>query len=273
MLKRYFADKLWSFIVNNKTYIEPKKNNKVSNWVLDDRRYHPFMNALIMVNSEMVPGDILEFGVGNGRSLALLSLLQQRALYLGLIGDVCGNRKIVGFDTFTGLPDSGEHPRWEEGMFSKNYSGDNPLLKLDEKIELETIYKIFEECEVNKPDLIKGLYQITLSENIPKKYNKAALIHIDCDLYESTKSIFDVIEPTLQDGTIILFDDWFCYKGSPIKGEARAFNEFLEENPRWKAIQFSRYCAACNSFIMHDTMADKQDNKISTVDRVTANDR
>ena len=35
--------------------------------------------------------------------------------------------------------------------------------------------------------------------------------------------------PTIQEGSYIILDDYFSYKGSQTKGVARAFTEFLEE--------------------------------------------
>ena len=67
----------------------------------------------------------------------------------------------------------------------------------------------------------------------------------------SAKQVLNGVAPILQDGALILFDDWFMYRGSPKKGEARAFNEFLEEHPEWEAIHYQSYSVFCNSFILH----------------------
>ena len=32
-------------------------------------------------------------------------------------------------------------------------------------------------------------------------------------------------EPALQDGAMVMFDDWFHYRGNPRKGQSRAFSE------------------------------------------------
>jgi len=58
------------------------------------------------------------------------------------------------------------------------------------------------------------------------------------------------IEPALQDGAMVLFDDWFHYKGDPNKGEARALREFLSAHPRWEAVQYRSYGVFCNAFIL-----------------------
>ena len=53
------------------------------------------------------------------------------------------------------------------------------------------------------------------------------------------RSFLDGIAPILQEGTVLLFDEWFSYKGNPTKGEARAFFEFLEAHPEWGAQSLS----------------------------------
>ena len=59
----------------------------------------------------------------------------------------------------------------------------------------------------------------------------AAVIYIDCDLYSSTVPILEFCKPFLQLGTIIVFDDWFCFHGLNNKGERLAFSEFRSANP------------------------------------------
>ena len=53
-----------------------------------------------------------------------------------------------------------------------------------------------------------------------------AFIHVDCDLYSSTKTIFDHLGDRLQVGTIILFDEYFNYPNWR-NHEFKAFQEFV----------------------------------------------
>jgi len=57
---------------------------------------------------------------------------------------------------------------------------------------------------------------------------KAAVIWVDCDLYSSAKSVLNFVTPLLQDGTVLVFDDWFNFRGSPRRGEQIAFAEWRE---------------------------------------------
>ena len=63
---------------------------------------------------------------------------------------------------------------------------------------------------------------------------------VDCDLYSSAKEALTFCGPLLTDPAIIFFDDW-----NPLakenKGEKRAFDEFLHENPHVKADELGDY--------------------------------
>src|SRR5919106_283607 len=77
-------------------------------------RWAAYERAIDFVNRLEVPGDILEFGVFAGASLALLSHAQRqhpRAL----------PRRVIGFDSFKGLPTTrNPHPVWRDGAFAVN---------------------------------------------------------------------------------------------------------------------------------------------------------
>jgi len=54
----------------------------------------------------------------------------------------------------------------------------------------------------------------------------------------------------LQDGTVLIFDDWFCFRGNPNKGEQKAFREWLERHHSIKVTQFHKFGWGGNSFIV-----------------------
>ena len=55
---------------------------------------------------------------------------------------------------------------------------------------------------------------------------------IDCDLKESTRLALEFIKPSIQEGTIILFDDYVFFKGNENQGEHGAFNDFRKKISR-----------------------------------------
>ena len=51
-------------------------------------------------------------------------------------------------------------------------------------------------------------------------------------------------------GSLLLFDDWYHFKGRKDKGERLAFREFLKENNNIKCEEFLRYGTFCKAFIV-----------------------
>lgn len=208
-----------------------------------DARAETFVAAVEFVNYERVEGDILEFGVFTGVSLALLAQ--------GQAFDPKGmTRRIVGFDSFDGLPPSAEqHARWIEGDCATNH-GSHPLAETGARVTPQITRELFEACGLAAPELHAGLFDQTVPAVVPSVYRAAAIVHVDCDLYESTCTALEAIEPALRDGTVLLFDDWFHYRANPHKGEARAFHEFLALHPHWEAVHYRSYATFCNAFIL-----------------------
>jgi O-methyltransferase len=209
-----------------------------------DRRFSTFVDGLEYINYEAVAGDIVEFGVFTGVSLALLA----KAVTFDAKGM---HRRVVGFDSFEGLPGSSEpHARWQPGDCATNHAW-HPLLAVGDAVTPDVTRQLFRACGLGEPILHVGPFAATLPAAFPAQHSRVALAHFDCDLYESTRAALEAIAPALQDGSLLLFDDWFHYRGNPTKGEARAFGEFLEAHPEWGAVQYRSYGTFCNSFILH----------------------
>lgn len=64
------------------------------------------------------------------------------------------------------------------------------------------------------------------------------MIYIDCDLYESTVPVLNYVLPILQTGTVLAFDDYFCFNGDPERGGQLALKEFLLRNPQIRTIDY-----------------------------------
>ena len=138
----------------------------------------------------------------------------------------------VAFDSFEGLPEIVEIDKqeiWEKGK-----------LKTEESEFIKIVTKSGMPEEVLRT--VKGFYDESLTDELANKLlpQKAAVIYIDCDLYSSTVPILKFIKPLLQKGTIIVFDDWYCFYGDPNKGEQKAFREFKERNPQLQFVDFVR---------------------------------
>lgn len=184
-------------------------------------------------------GDYMEFGSFFGNTL---SAAFRNAERFGL-----EQIRFFVFDSFEGLPkisgvDAGGH--YHQGQYA---------------CDLEEFKRVIVEkgVDIRKVTITKGWYNEVLNEELRKKLpiKKAAVVWIDCDLYESTVPVLEFITPYIQTGTIICFDDWFCFGADPEKGECRAFNEWLAKYPHLRAIEYRKFEAAGHSFIMNNRKA------------------
>lgn len=220
----------------------------MDNLCKSDIRTTSFKKSIRFINYELVEGDIVEFGVYTGRSLAILSY--ENDMYYKNENSINSskkiNRKIYGFDSFEGLQDNDGHSRWEINMFKKNHSV-HPTIQINEDVTPENVKNFFKEMNLKEPIIIKDYFK-NLNLNM---INKIAICHIDCDLYESTRDSLELIKDKLVDGSILMFDDWFNNKANPNKSEQKAFNEFLDKNKYIKAIEYDVYATFCKSFIIN----------------------
>ncbi len=121
------------------------------------------------------------------------------------------NKTVYGFDSFEGLPEAWDTGRdyYPKGTTFGTIRGELPEV----------------------PDnvvLIEGLFEDTLPSFAKEHKDPVAFIHIDCDLYSSTKTTFDYLGDRIVTGTIIAFDEFFNFPNYR-EGEYKAFMEFLDE--------------------------------------------
>jgi len=134
---------------------------------------------------------ICEFGVYSGHTINHIASLTDETVF--------------GFDSFEGLPE-----RWRDG-FEKGHFKKDGLPSTRENVEL-----------------IVGWFDETLPKFIEEHPKPVGFLHIDCDLYSSTKTIFDLLTPYMQPGCVIVFDEYFNYPGWE-EGEFKALHEFLRK--------------------------------------------
>lgn len=185
-----------------------------------------FLNELYRKIIDM-HGCIIEFGTRWGQSLAIYTNLR------GIYEPYNYNRKVIGFDTFTGFPSiderDGEHEIGEMAL-SDNYE--------------EYLDKILHYHETESPlshikryELVKG----DATETVPEYFKKhpetiVALAYLDFDLYSGTKIALETIAEHLTKGSIIAFDE-LCLSDFP--GETDAAQNVL--GLRYYRLQHSRY--------------------------------
>jgi O-methyltransferase len=87
---------------------------------------------------------------------------------------------------------------------------------------------------------VPGWFHETLGDTHPVSgsLGKVAASWIDCDLYESTPPVLDFLTGRLSVGSVLLFDDWRCFRNPPEFGEQRACAEWLARNPQIRLNDF-----------------------------------
>jgi hypothetical protein len=146
---------------------------------------------------------ICEFGVYSGATINHIASLASQPVY--------------GFDSFEGLPE-----KWRDGI-QKGAFKPATLPRVQSNVSL-----------------IKGWFDETLPAFIKEHKEPIGFIHIDCDLYSSTKTIFDILEQRICPGCVIVFDEYFNYPGWE-EGEHKAFQEFIRHTGlRYEYIGYNR---------------------------------
>lgn len=187
--------------------------------------------AVPAVSSWRVEGEYFEFGVYEGRAMiaAYQNALKSKRLF-----------KFFAFDSFEGLPSSEEGgDKFPEGKYA--CSQDRFLQNLQNA-----------GVDTSLVTCVPGFFDQSLTPELQEQLagHKAAIVWVDCDLYESTLPVLEFIVPFLQIGTIICFDDWFSYGGNPMKGEIRATREWLGKNPHIELTHYRDFGISGRSFVV-----------------------
>ncbi len=134
-----------------------------------------------------------EFGVWNGQSINYLAAKLAPSL-------------IYGFDSFEGLRE--DWSGWKETKGTFSLEGRPPVVASNVR-------------------LVKGWFDETVPKFLVENTEPFSFVHIDCDTYESSSTVLDLIGPRLEIGTILVFDEYFGYRGWRL-GEFKAWKEFIQ---------------------------------------------
>jgi predicted O-methyltransferase YrrM len=134
-------------------------------------------------------GLYLEFGVHTGGTLRS-------------IAEMAPAGTVFGFDSFEGLPED-----WRAEFVAGAFA-------------LDTL------PEVPGAELVVGWFDQTLPGFLEQHPEQVAFLHLDADLYSSTKSVLDALAPRLRPGTVIVFDEYFNFPGWQ-QHEHKAWTEFV----------------------------------------------
>jgi len=161
-------------------------------------------------------GHNLEFGVFNGVTISCLATARPEL-------------EFHGFDSFEGLPED-----WDMGqknVSAKAFDREGQLPEVPENVTLW-----------------KGWFNNTITEwkrSVSEEgYLKPTLpisfLHVDCDIYSSTVTIFEELNDSIVPGTIIRFDELSCWRyvfgeASP-SGSANRVMYTTWKDHEWKAL-------------------------------------
>lgn len=125
-----------------------------------------------------VKGLYLEFGVYNGKSIN------------DFIATLNPDKQIYGFDSFEGLPED-----YTDSIKKNVFTTKIPKVR-------------------DNVSLISGWFNDTLEPFLKDHKEKIAFLHMDADLYSSTKYVLSTLikEKRIQKDTVIQFDEIFFYE-------------------------------------------------------------
>jgi len=155
-----------------------------------------------------VDGHYMEFGVYKGGTIRFIA------------NQVGPTRTVHGFDSFRGLEEA-----WSGDTGNFDASGQLPKVPANVR-----------------------LHQGRFSESLPgwaeANPGPAAFLHIDCDLYESTRCVFENLADRIVPGTVIVFDEYFNYPNWQ-EHEYKAFQELVERcQIRYEYLAYARFQVA-----------------------------
>ncbi|MDC0383105.1 class I SAM-dependent methyltransferase [Schleiferiaceae bacterium] len=142
----------------------------------------------------LAEGEFLEFGVFTGETINYIA------------SKVPKSKVVSGFDSFEGLPELWRDG-FEEGAF-----------------KLKSLPKVRSNVTLYKGWFEEGISNYLANNSI----EYISYLHIDCDLYSSTKTIFEKLGKYIKTGSIIVFDEYFNFPGWE-GDEFKAFQEFINE--------------------------------------------
>lgn len=135
-------------------------------------------------------GMVLEFGVRWGVSVSWLARH--------------GVARVDGFDSFEGLPAA-----WKPGEGKGAYSTAGEIPEVPNGVHLH-----------------RGWFEETLPRFLQATPGPVRLAHIDCDIYQSTRTVLDLLAGRLVSGSVIVFDEYHSY-AQWRDHEFKAFQEFV----------------------------------------------
>jgi len=193
------------------------------------------------LNVDGVPGDYIEFGVAHGHSLRAAEIAEKKSSSKAM-GVNQMKRQLFGFDTFERfISDSSfdAHPTWDGTAFNVDYERVSKRFRRRDNVYLIQVdaNTLYSE-ESTTPAANFGIRKM------------AAVVLFDMDLYAPTIAALFWSRQLLQQGTFLIFDEFFSFSGDSSKGESRALREFLVKFPEITLRDFASYGCGGRVFVV-----------------------
>ena len=166
-------------------------------------RQRTLLNLAERVERERIPGDVVECGVLDGGTAALMAY-----------GTRTSGRAIHLFDAWQGLPQITR----EDGAASRKWVGQAVGSPKRVKSVLNKL-----RIDPSRVHFYIGWFEDTFPH---VDVESVALLHIDCDFYAATALCLQTWYPRVTVGGFIQFDDYNSFQGCTL-----AVDDFLREHP------------------------------------------
>ncbi len=163
-------------------------------------------NDLLRVRTFNSALDLIEFSIENIKisNGIILEFWVFKGATVNFISSKLAKSQVYWFDSFEWLPED-----WRSNFLSGHF-------------KLEMLPKVNSNVT-----LVKGWFNEVLPGFVLSNKAPVAFLHVDCDLYSSTKAIFENLGDSIISWTVIVFDEYWNYAGWK-QWEFKAFNEFLD---------------------------------------------
>ena len=129
--------------------------------------------------------------------------------------------RLIGFDSFEGLPQEAGDQGWRPGEFYSSLPATLAYLRRN-------------GVDTDEIEMVAGWFRETCRAETAERLGirKASLILVDCDIYSASRDALAFCAPLICDSAVIIFDDWGWSESRGMIGQKEAFSEFLTANPR-----------------------------------------
>ena len=187
---------------------------KISNYtMLSQSRLFSLYSHAKRICTQDIAGNFVECGVAAGGSTALLAATIKEFTKRP--------RYIYAFDSFCGMPPPGINDTSSQGIHAESTGWGTGTCAAP----VECVMEITSQLDaLDFLCTVKGYFEDTL-HHYSAKISEIALLHMDGDWYESTKTILNTFYSSVIDGGIIQVDDYGYWAGCK-----KALNEFERDS-------------------------------------------